>query len=285
MGRKLQGLSLIELLVVVAIFGTILAVVSAGFLPGRKEAEVKRATDSVVATLQLARSRTVASQNLSSWGVRLESDRFTLFRGLSFPVGEATNEVFLLVSQVTMTNIALNGGGVDVIFLRPNGITNSFGTFQVASKSSSNVHTVRIESSGIVGVDTLAPAAPLSPYQDARHVHLTLGWSIQNSTTLTLTFLDPPNPSIVSNIVMAPYFNLGKSRFDWMGTVNVNGANQALRIHTHTLNAGNTVLSVVRDRRFNDKAVTVAIDGNAIVSYTAGGIATVGAQGGTMEIQ
>mgnify|MGYP001569196582 CR=1 FL=1 len=101
-----RALSIIELLVVVAILGTIILIFSAGFIQNREEAEVKRAADSLSATLSLARSRTVASQNLSSWGVHFEQSQFTLFQGTTFAVTAPANEISVLDSRVKLQNIA-----------------------------------------------------------------------------------------------------------------------------------------------------------------------------------
>lgn len=84
---------------------------------------------------------------------------------------------------------------------------------------------------------------------------------------------------------MSSYFNVGQTIFSWEDTIEVNGSNQALKIQTHNLTASDTELSIHRDGRYNDKAVTVEIDGQEIVSYAADGTATVGAYGGTLEEQ
>jgi hypothetical protein len=141
-----------------------------------------------------------------------------------------------------------------------------------------------IGSSGEVSLSsTVSPTG--TRVVDTRHLHFDLGWSIQNKNTLTLAFTDAPNPSVTQNIAMAGYFNAGKTSFNWSGKVTVNGSDQVLTILTHTLDAFSTVLSVTRDARYNNKALTISIDGLQIVSYTSAGVATVGASGGTMSAQ
>ena len=120
------------------------------------------------------------------------------------------------------------------------------------------------------------------PVTDSRHMEFDLGWSITGHTTLRLVFHDPPNPDVTQNIAMASYFNGPSTEFDWEGSTNVNGDTETLRIHTYYLDGNDTILSIDRDRRVNNKAVDISVDGMAIVSYAANGTPTVGASGGSM---
>jgi len=117
---------------------------------------------------------------------------------------------------------------------------------------------------------------------DSRHMEFDLGWSIRGHTTLKLVFHDPPNPDVVKDVAMSGFFNGTNTEFDWEGTVVVGGSNQTMRIHTYYLDSEDTMLSIDRDRRVNNKAVDVSIDGMAIASYAINGTPTVGANGGSM---
>ena len=179
----------------------------------------------------------------------------------------------------------MNVWGNDVIFNRLTGGTSNSGTIvlRIISKPS-EISTVKILFSGRAGFSgTVTPID--SRLKDARHTHFNLGWSIQTSTNLILTFHNPPLADTVNTIPMATYFNPGKTIFDWKGTTVVNGTNQVIRVHTHSLDAFNTVLSIHRDGRITDKALDIKVDTKNIVSYTNLGIAAVGAFGGTMAIQ
>jgi prepilin-type N-terminal cleavage/methylation domain-containing protein len=126
------------------------------------------------------------------------------------------------------------------------------------------------------------------PQSDSRHLEFDLldsagrGWSIRGASTLQLVFHDPPNADVARSISMANFFNSAQTVFDWTGTTTVNGDPETLRVHTHYIDAHDTTLSLHRDRRVNQKAVDISIDGRAIVSYAANGTPTVGAWGGVM---
>ena len=67
------------------------------------------------------------------------------------------------------------------------------------------------------------------------------------------------------------------SQFYWEGEVNVNGQNQKIKIHTHRLNDPDTLFSVHRDMRFNDKALKISISGDPsgnLIEYSADGLTT-----------
>jgi type II secretory pathway pseudopilin PulG len=126
---------------------------------------------------------------------------------------------------------------------------------------------------------------------DSRHLEFDLldsagrGWTIRGATTLRLVFHDPPNPDVVADVSMASFFNAGQTIFNWEGTTSVNCDPETLRVHTHYIDGNDTTLSIHRDRRINQKAVDILIDGKTIVSYGASGTPTVGAWGVVMTFR
>jgi len=144
---------------------------------------------------------------------------------------------------------------------------------------------VTIDSSGQVRAEADALLPGGTRVIDTRHVNFELGWSIQGATTLRLQFSNPPNPDTIQDIAMADYFNADNTVFDWQGTVDIGGSSQTLRLHTLLLSPLGTTLSIHRDRRTNDKALIILIDGKEVSRYDAEGNVTTGPFGGTMTIQ
>ena len=279
-----EGFTLIEILIAVAILMLLAFLAIASFTTFRQQVEIDSSSQNILSTLRLARSKTLASESEDNYGVHFQADKYVLFKGTSYNPDDSSNNEYTLTDS-EIFSISLNGEGSDVIFNRVRGTTDEDGSVSIRLLSdSSRTHTININSYGQVSVsDTVTTSSTRD--MDSRHLHFDLGWSIQNSTTLTLAFTDSPNPPVTQNITMAGFFNVGKTIFDWSGTIIVNGSDQVLRVHTHSLDAFNTALSITRDVRYNDKALTVSIDGQAVVSYTAAGVATVGAFGGTMTVQ
>lgn len=283
--RRLQGgLTMIEVMVTIVLMSGLLLISLTALQGLRRNADIDTTTQHIVATLQLARNKTLASQNESSYGVHFESDQYVLFTGTTYDSAATDNEVHELTPQLEINDISVTGGS-DVVFDRVYGTTSNDGTVTIrVAAEPTKTKTISILPSGQTGLTgTVSPTD--TRITDTRHLHFDLGWSIQGATTLTLVFSDPPNPDVQVDVTMSSYFNGGQTEFDWEEIIDVNGSNQTLRVHTHTLDAANTLLSVHRDGRYNDKAVTISIDAQDIVSYDAGGTATVGTFGGTMEEQ
>ncbi len=275
------GITLIEIVVAVSVIVVLGAMAFTTFTGSRNARDLTTGTQDILSVLRLAQSKTLAGQNDSVWGVRLAANQVTLFQGPTY-AGAPFTQVYLLPGSLQITDISLAGGGTDVIFKRVTGETDTSGTFTVGLISSSaGALSVTINASGKAYQTTAAATSLISRLTDARHRSFTLGWSIQTATTLTLTFADP---ATVQNITMSSYFDAGKTKFDWSGTINVGGINQTLRIHTASLTAGDTVLSIDRDCRQNNKELTVAIDAKTIAVYEADCTAvSVGAFGGVIS--
>lgn len=272
---------MIELAVVVGVMGIVGALAFASYATSRRVRDVVTNGQNALSVLRTAQTRAVAGQDNTTWGVRLESGRFIIFSGVSY-ASSATTTIYTLPATVQIVNIALAGGGQEVAFHRLDGRTDQPGAFDLqAVGSASQTFSVTIDASGRAYQTGTAPATSGTRVIDARHRNFTLGWSIQNATTLTLTFSDPPNPNTVVSVAMAPASP--RATFDWSGVTAVGGQNQALRIHALSITGTNTVLSIDRDCRYNNKKLVIAMDVKTIATYEADcTIITVGAFGGTM---
>ncbi len=271
-----------ELVIVIGLMAMIGALAFASFATSRRVRDVVTSGQNTLSVLRTAQTRAVAGQDNLPWGVRLESGRFILFSGASFASSSNTT-IYTLPASVQITNIALAGGAQEIVFHRLDGKTDQAGAFDVrAIGSASQTFSVTIDPSGRAYQSGTAPATSGTRVTDARHRNFTLGWSIQNATTMRLTFSDPPNPDFPYDIVMSP--PAPRTTFDWSGTFTVGRQNQTLRIHALSITSTNTVLSVDRDCRYNNKKVVIAIDTKAIAMYEADcATMSVGAFGGVMN--
>lgn len=277
-----KGFTLLELLMVVSILVLLGTASLASFVNSRNIRDLTTFGQNVVSILKLAQSRALAGENNSQWGVRLESGRFILFQGVTY-AGAANTQIYVLPSHIQIWNIALAGGGQDVIFKKLTGRTDQSGIFELqAATDASKIFSVTVDASGKVYQTGTAPAPTGARIADTRHRAFNLGWSIQNSLALTLTFSDPTNPDFIYPVAMTPL--APRSAFDWSGTVAVAGQNQTLRIHAISITGSNTILHIDRDCRYNNKRVAIAIDTRDIATYEADcQNVTVGVFGGTIS--
>ncbi|HBH46372.1 MAG: hypothetical protein A2445_03310 [Candidatus Jacksonbacteria bacterium RIFOXYC2_FULL_44_29] len=278
------GFTIVEILVVMAV---LLILSFSGIFTYQAMEErmnIDTATESLISVIQLARSKTIASENAAAYGVYFESDKYVLFKGDAYDPAALDNVVHLLPAGVEIYDISL-AGGPEALFKRLSGGTDNVGNVSLRLiNHPTTTAQVNVLASGEVGLPGMMVLSE-SELTDSRHLHLDLGWSIQTASTMTFTFLNPSNPDFVQNIDMTNYFNVGQTEFSWSGTTLVGGKNQSLKVHTHVLDGGDTLLCVHRDRRLNNKAVNIEIDGKGIVSYVSAGTPTVGIFGGVMQVQ
>ena len=106
-----QGITALELLVIVAVLGVIFSIVIPQFSKTRELQVLKSATSDILSSLNKAQSRTLASVNSSSYGVHLQSDKIIIFKGTVFSVGDANNETINIVTPASISNVTLSGVG------------------------------------------------------------------------------------------------------------------------------------------------------------------------------
>ena len=258
-----KSFTLIEILIVIGILAILVVMALPAFRSFRAEADLNDSADKIINTLRLAQSKTLASEEANQWGVYFSTStlphQYTLFQGASY-VSRVTSsdEIYDLPGSVEIYDINLTGEP-EVVFDRLIGSTSQSGSISVRLKNDPTENrTIYIENSGQVGL--IVPPAPSDAerIKDSRHVHFDLGWSIQNATTVKFYFPDIPQTEQIS---MADYFDVGKTEFDWEGTFVVGGVDQTFHIHTHSLDAFNTLLCIHRDRSEgeNDQEVIIYI--------------------------
>lgn len=148
---KTKGISVIEMLIVVAVIGILLAVVLPQF-SGVKNAQVlNSAAQDVVSTLNKARSQTLASLDSSEYGVHFQSDKIVLFKGTSYSSSNSNNENVNMISPATISNINLTGGASNIYFSRLTGSPSASGTVTISVGAKTKAITVF--STGIVSLN------------------------------------------------------------------------------------------------------------------------------------
>lgn len=276
---------MLDLIISVGILALIGAAAMVSFVNSRNIRDLATSGQNTLSVLHQAQEKTLAGEGNSQWGVRLEPSRIFLFKGTSY-AGSASTTEFDLTPSIEIANINLSGGGQEIIFKKLSGATDQSGTFDVRVKAApTNVFTITVDTSGKTYQAGTAPAQGGTRVIDARHRTFVLTGSIKNSSSMTLTFSNPPAAdTVVSVTPLTPYFSAGNTKFDWSGTTNVGGQNQVLRIHTLSLTDTATTLSVDRDCRYNNKKVKITFGTNGVATYEADcKTITVAPFGGTMS--
>lgn len=277
-----KSFTLVELLVIIGIL-VILATLSVSvFRFFQKESDLNNSSEEIINTLKLAQSKTLASEGASQCGLYFDTSasphQYILFKGSDFATRDISfDEIYELPNTVEIYEINL-GGGKEVVFNRLTGETNQPGNIALRLKTDPTKNKIiYVEDYGQIG--QTSPSVPTDGREkDSRHVHFDLGWSIQNATTLKFSF---PNIPQIETVDMADYFDTDKTEFDWDGTFSVGGTDQVFRVHTHFLDAFNTLLCIHRDRnqgKNDQKVIIYIIDGGIdkdIAHYLADAADTV----------
>jgi Tfp pilus assembly protein FimT len=141
-----KGSLLIQIIVTVAILSLLLVIVVGPFSNFRRNQALQNSTNTLVAMLTDARTRTLASYNSTTYGVRFDSTQATLFAG-TYNSGNAANEIFTYDTPITVTT-SLSGGGNMVSFDRLKGTTTNSGTITLSLPPQSR--TITVSANGVI---------------------------------------------------------------------------------------------------------------------------------------
>ena len=149
-----NGFSLVEIMIVIAIMGIIVSVVSSQFSQMRKLQILKSTSDDIVSVLNKARSQTLASLNLKNYGVHFETNRIVIFTGTTYSSNDASNEIISISSPVTISNISLTSGATEFYFNRLTGTTSKTGTITISIPPGGSLSKIiTISATGVVSIN------------------------------------------------------------------------------------------------------------------------------------
>ena len=271
------GFTLIELLIAIAVLLIMGVIVIPNIILLQKNPPLNTAYEEVITLLRVAQSKTLSSEGNSQYGLYFDTasspHRYIVFKGASYATRDsAFDRAYALPGTVEFSQIN-TGAASEVVFDKLTGSTANSGNISLRLKDGTGqAKTIYIGNSG-----TISPSEITSPFddrlKDSRHIDFNYSRNINTaSENIILTF----NGSTVKTVPVNEHLNNGQ--IDWQETYDIGGSNQTVRIHTLRLNNPDTVFSVYRDLRFNDKSVVVELSGDAtgaLASYSADG-STVG---------
>jgi prepilin-type N-terminal cleavage/methylation domain-containing protein len=144
-----RGYSLIEVLIVIAIIFVLVLMSAATFSAFNRASAVNASAEIILAVLAEARTKTLASQDESVYGVHFDTTSVTLFKGDTYMAEDPDNELRVLASSASITNVALSDGGNEIVFKRLSGETDESGTIEIASQTGNESTVITIEVTGI----------------------------------------------------------------------------------------------------------------------------------------
>jgi prepilin-type N-terminal cleavage/methylation domain-containing protein len=143
-----RGYTFIELLIVLAIIGIIMAVTIPSFSKFRQNSALNADTMNVITLINRARLLSVSSKADSQYGIYLSSTSSILFAGTTFassPV--ATRETYALSNGVSMT-----GTASEIVFAKVTGVPSVSATTTILVTGTTSSTTVLILPTGIATI-------------------------------------------------------------------------------------------------------------------------------------
>ncbi len=157
MKKNSSGLSIVEIIVSVAILSLFATISLYSFFALSRRSALDTSATIVKSVLTEARSKTLAGESGTRYGVYFSSSSVTTFSGTSYTANASGNVVSPLQSGVTISNVSLAGGGAcsssscNIIFNRLTGETSLAGTSTVTLRGQDGATTsVTIFGTGIV---------------------------------------------------------------------------------------------------------------------------------------
>ncbi len=274
--KNKAGFTLVEVLIVVAILSVLFTIVIFDFVSFRKTSNLDNSVQEFVSILRLAQNKAVSSENYSKHGVYINTtispNQYILFKGDNYLSEPSSYKIYSLQNNTEFYEISL-GGGNEIVFDKLTGVTEEFGNISIRDKNDINQSkTIYVASSGAISFSLLVGLLDDSRIKDSRHLQFNYNRNIDTlNEIMTLTFDD----SVTKTIEINSY--LVGDQFLWQGTVSVGGENQTLKIKTHILNNPNTLFSVYRDRRYNNKSLKITLSEDSsgyLAQYSADGTET-----------
>ena len=144
-----RGFTVIELLLSVAIIAVISAIGISAMSPVNTDKALITETEKVLSLIGKARSQTLAAKESSVYGVHFEERKAVLFKGSTYSVGAAGNQMQTLHDEVKISALALTGGGFEIVFSKLTGATTQSGTVTLTTlRDAGTTKVITITSTG-----------------------------------------------------------------------------------------------------------------------------------------
>jgi len=151
LSTRCRGFTLLELLIVIAVLGVLLAIIVPSLASFRQKSILNTETQELVTVINRARLLSVSSKNDDQFGVHFDSSHVVLFQGSAYIIGDPANETHTFDSSLTLSS-TVTGGGSNVVFEKVTGATSQNATTTLLVTSTTASSTVLVYPSGIVTI-------------------------------------------------------------------------------------------------------------------------------------
>ena len=147
-GRAVQGLTFIEVILVIALFGFVFSVAAPFTSQTTGLRQVTAASELVIDALRQSQFSAMHGRSPQRFGVHFEADRFVMYRGATYSAVDPENDVHLLGEDIELA-WSLDGGVPDILFDNHRGLPAATGTITVTGAGYSR--TIAVGAEGMIG--------------------------------------------------------------------------------------------------------------------------------------
>lgn len=126
------GFSLVEILISIAIIGIISVIGTQSFQSVNSSEALNKDSLQVISVLRQARALTLDSKDANQYGVHIQNSQVIMFEGATYVNNATGNITTSLNNRITISQISLTGGGVDIVFDPLTGKTGEDGTITLS---------------------------------------------------------------------------------------------------------------------------------------------------------
>ncbi len=144
-----RGFTLIEIMVALAVIMSLATVTLIAFQNMYRAGALTTAQSEVYTAFRDARTKTLASQDSTVYGVMVSSTTVTRFVGDTFSPGELTNVTYFFEAGVFATG-TLAQSETPIVFKRLSGVPNATGTILIEQPNLGTFKTVSIHGTGLI---------------------------------------------------------------------------------------------------------------------------------------
>ncbi len=146
--KNSAGFTLVEVLLIMAIFGLIGGLSIPFYQSFQVTSQLDNTTEEIVQTIREAQIKSMSSEDLSDFGIHFGSQEYILFRGSTYAPADVYNETFEIATTMSVST----GGNNDIIFSSVDGIPNVEASILVSSNNGKN-HNITINGLGVVNAN------------------------------------------------------------------------------------------------------------------------------------
>jgi len=147
-----RGLTLIEIIVSISILLIVLAIGLLSFSDAKNKKELHSTADTLILRMEEMKTNAISGKGGSSFGVKFNTDSYTLFQGSSYNISDPENIVHD-IPDIFEINTTIENSDVSIVFERLSGEASSSDTITISEISDpSNTISISIGSLGNISI-------------------------------------------------------------------------------------------------------------------------------------